>query len=327
MRRSATVGPAKTTFDVSPQDGAIGGLLGFVGGDEARAVQRPTHRRCAGRSSPTSRRTSATTGRCTRPSSWSGLDPGGVDEGLPRRDRRSRRAHRVRAGARRAGRAHPLGRHRDGDLLARLHGRRGALGRAGRRRDPGAAREAARRAALVGAWPRVDGAVVAGDGARRRRRPRGRRPRASRTSPPPAIRRCRQSCRTRRSTSAPSPASTGATTGAVEGVRATRRPAGCCAPTPSPGRRRAPTHAVQVAEHDARGRLYLLDQHPPRVVRARPRAPAGSDLRDVRRRPHVHRRQPAGATAPTPWPTTRRSPTTPPGCRTARCSSPTTRSS
>jgi len=30
------VGPAKTTFDVSPKDGKIGGLLGFVGGDEAR---------------------------------------------------------------------------------------------------------------------------------------------------------------------------------------------------------------------------------------------------------------------------------------------------
>jgi monoamine oxidase len=29
-------GPAKTTFDVSPPDGKIGGLLGFVGGDEAR---------------------------------------------------------------------------------------------------------------------------------------------------------------------------------------------------------------------------------------------------------------------------------------------------
>jgi len=32
----STVGPAKTTFDVSPVDGKIGGLLGFVGGDEAR---------------------------------------------------------------------------------------------------------------------------------------------------------------------------------------------------------------------------------------------------------------------------------------------------
>lgn len=30
-------GPGKTTFDVSPQDGGIGGLLAFVGGDEARA--------------------------------------------------------------------------------------------------------------------------------------------------------------------------------------------------------------------------------------------------------------------------------------------------
>lgn len=29
-------GPAKTTFDVSPDDGQIGGLLAFVGGDEAR---------------------------------------------------------------------------------------------------------------------------------------------------------------------------------------------------------------------------------------------------------------------------------------------------
>jgi monoamine oxidase len=29
-------GPAKTTFDVSPKNGKIGGLLGFVGGDEAR---------------------------------------------------------------------------------------------------------------------------------------------------------------------------------------------------------------------------------------------------------------------------------------------------
>jgi monoamine oxidase len=32
----STLGPAKTTFDVSPEDGKIGGLLGFVGGDEAR---------------------------------------------------------------------------------------------------------------------------------------------------------------------------------------------------------------------------------------------------------------------------------------------------
>ena len=32
----STLGPAKTTFDVSPRDGKIGGLLGFVGGDEAR---------------------------------------------------------------------------------------------------------------------------------------------------------------------------------------------------------------------------------------------------------------------------------------------------
>jgi monoamine oxidase len=32
----STMGPAKTTFDVSSKDGKLGGLLGFVGGDEAR---------------------------------------------------------------------------------------------------------------------------------------------------------------------------------------------------------------------------------------------------------------------------------------------------
>jgi monoamine oxidase len=32
----STVGPAKTTFDVSPKNASIGGLLAFVGGDEAR---------------------------------------------------------------------------------------------------------------------------------------------------------------------------------------------------------------------------------------------------------------------------------------------------
>src|SRR4051812_4700128 len=38
----STVGPAKTTFDVSPRDAKIGGMLGFVGGDEARRyVGRP----------------------------------------------------------------------------------------------------------------------------------------------------------------------------------------------------------------------------------------------------------------------------------------------
>jgi monoamine oxidase len=39
----STVGPAKTTFDVSPKDGKIGGLLGFVGGDEARKYS-PNHK-------------------------------------------------------------------------------------------------------------------------------------------------------------------------------------------------------------------------------------------------------------------------------------------
>lgn len=40
----STVGPAKTTFDVSPHDASIGGLLGFVGGDEARAFTGKPHK-------------------------------------------------------------------------------------------------------------------------------------------------------------------------------------------------------------------------------------------------------------------------------------------
>jgi monoamine oxidase len=40
----STVGPAKTTFDVSPKDGSIGGLLGFVGGDAARAYTGKPHK-------------------------------------------------------------------------------------------------------------------------------------------------------------------------------------------------------------------------------------------------------------------------------------------
>jgi monoamine oxidase len=39
----SAVGPAKTTFDVSPKDSGIGGLLGFVGGDEARRYTGKPH--------------------------------------------------------------------------------------------------------------------------------------------------------------------------------------------------------------------------------------------------------------------------------------------
>ena len=39
----STVGPGKTTFDVSPKDAGIGGLLAFVGGDEARKYSGKPH--------------------------------------------------------------------------------------------------------------------------------------------------------------------------------------------------------------------------------------------------------------------------------------------
>ena len=57
-----------------------------------------------------------------------------LDPRLPGRDPGPGDADRPRPGAAQAGRPHPLGRHRDLDLLERLHGRRRALGRARRGR-------------------------------------------------------------------------------------------------------------------------------------------------------------------------------------------------
>ncbi len=59
-----------------------------------------------------------------------------VDPRLLRRVHAARRAARLRARDPRADRTHSLGRLGDRDVLGRLHGRRGALGRAGRARGP-----------------------------------------------------------------------------------------------------------------------------------------------------------------------------------------------
>jgi hypothetical protein len=79
-------------------------------------------------------------------------------------------------------------------------------------------------------------------------------------------------------------------------------------------------HGVQVAERDRRGRLYILDQNPSRVVRLNPRTGKQhtyATFADV----------PTCSAAATPTRTTRRNPTTPHGSRTAVWWSPTTRSS
>ena len=131
-----------------------------------RALPRPVEggpaRGGARRTSPTTSapqaaQPDATTSRPTgRARGWSRGGPVGIAA--------PGAAARLRPRAARAGRPHPLGRHRDLDLLERLHGRRGALGRA--RRD-GGARPAVRRAALI--------ALAAARGrCSRRRRPQAR---------------------------------------------------------------------------------------------------------------------------------------------------------
>src|SRR3954454_17028719 len=57
--------------------------------------------------------------------------------GLPGGDPGSGHPDRLRRGAAAAVSPHPLGRHRDLELLERIHGRRRPLGRARRRRGPG----------------------------------------------------------------------------------------------------------------------------------------------------------------------------------------------
>ena len=131
-RRSPT-GPANTTFDNTPPAGSPGSCSASSAATR-RARSRSSSRslaarRCSTTSSPTS---------ATRPRPEAvvrdGLDAGGVDARLPGRAHRPRRAAPLRARRCASRRARPLGRHRDGRLLERLHGRRGALGRARRPR-------------------------------------------------------------------------------------------------------------------------------------------------------------------------------------------------
>ena len=127
---------SRVVFDNSPPEGSPGMLLAFVEGDEARRL---------GRASAAARR-EAVLGSLTRYFGRRAASPADYFEldwqqerwsGRLLRDAvRAERVDQVRGGAARAGRAHPLGRHRDGHGLVRLHGRRGPLRRARRRRGP-----------------------------------------------------------------------------------------------------------------------------------------------------------------------------------------------
>ncbi len=130
------VGPATLTFDVSPPDASCGVLVGFVGGDDARAL---------GRLEPADRRARVLAGfaRLYGPAA---LRPGRVDgarvgrRALQRRrargDRAPRGADDRRRGAARTVRADPLGGHRDERAVRRLPRGRGPLGRACGGRGP-----------------------------------------------------------------------------------------------------------------------------------------------------------------------------------------------
>ncbi len=121
------VGPSTTTFDNSPPDGRPGVLFGFIGGRNARVW---------GARSAAARRRAVLDQFATlfgprmrdavrlRRGRLGGLR---LDPRLPHRLDRSGGPVGLRAGDPQAGRAGPLGRHRDRDLLERLHGRRGAL--------------------------------------------------------------------------------------------------------------------------------------------------------------------------------------------------------
>ena len=128
-------GPLAATFDDSPEDGSKGVVFGFVAGDQARefaklskrARREAMHRQLRRASSAPGRPSPSSTSRpMWKRETWTRGCPVGIP-GLGA-DRGPRR------GAGEARRPHPLGRHRDLELLGGLHGRRRALGRARRGR-------------------------------------------------------------------------------------------------------------------------------------------------------------------------------------------------
>ena len=112
-----------------PRDGSLGVLLGFVGGDMARRYagrhRKLRHDVLANFALVLRRRPGPHTRMHVLIQDWPREE---WTRGCPTTLAPPGSAHGVRTTDRRAGRAHPLGRHRDGDVLEGLHGRRSARG-------------------------------------------------------------------------------------------------------------------------------------------------------------------------------------------------------
>ena len=122
------IGPVNATFDDSAVDGTPGCIFGFIGGDEARAHKRLSaaqrRERVLNQYADLLRSRGQERDRLLRVR----LGRRGVDAGVPRVGAGPRHADGLRRGHPPPVRPDPLGRHRDLELLERLHGRCGALG-------------------------------------------------------------------------------------------------------------------------------------------------------------------------------------------------------
>src|SRR3954465_9637625 len=189
-----------------------------------------------------------------------------MDTRVPGRLGGPRCADRVRTRDRQAGRPHPLGRHRDRVLLARLHGRCGAIRRTSGCRDRGCLMRGRSTTAVVGLWCLLaggSGGAVASAGAVDSGRTKGD---------------------VRVFAKVPAPGYPALTLVTPHGTVYVSTFTGVRGGTPGPskgfayssagkltrtytvrGQSAGADHAVQVAERDRRGRLYLLDQKPSRV--------------------------------------------------------------
>src|SRR4051794_9544306 len=187
------------------------------------------------------------------------------------RDHGAGHVDRVRPGAHRAGRPDPLGRHRDGVVLARIHGRRRPLRPSRRGRDP--APVVNRPIAALVAAATIAGAV-AGTTASAGERPKGDTRVFAKVPAPgyPALSLVTPDDRVYVGTFT---GVSGGTTGPSKVFAYSGRGRLLRTYTVR-GQTAGASHAVQVAARDPAGRPYLLHQDPAPGVgpHPRPRAPA-----------------------------------------------------
>ena len=133
-------GAARTVFDNSPPDGTPGVLAGLRRRVDLARLRPPAVGPAPARGPGGLRGHVRRAGAAPRRLHRAGLDQGALDPRRPHRDPCRRRfLPTVRTGHPAAVRPRALGRHRDVDVLVRLHGRRRAIRRARRARGPGAA--------------------------------------------------------------------------------------------------------------------------------------------------------------------------------------------